>query len=84
MAMLTEALYAVERQMIGEFNLPMFSTLSASALRRHLAECELNLHEEISMMKEDLEVVQDDARFKRWLKQQHQGTQNDFDPLPIF
>ena len=80
-AVLTNELYAVERQMIGEFGLPMFSTLSASALRRHLADCELNLRDEIAMMQNDLAVVQDDARFKRWLKQQHHGAQGDFDPL---
>ena len=81
---LTAELYAVERQMIGELKLPMFSTLSATALRRHLNACELNLRSEITMMKEDLAVVQDDTRFKRWLKQQHQVTQDDFDPLDFF
>lgn len=81
---LTDELYTAERQMIGEFNLPMYITLSAAALRRHLAESELNLHEEIAMMKQDLALVLDDARFKRWLKQQHQAAQNDFDPLDFF
>lgn len=82
--LLTEELYSIERQMTGEFNLPMFSTLSATALKRHLNECELNLRSEITMMKEDLAVVQDDARFKRWLKQQHETAQEDFDPLDFF
>lgn len=81
---LNDELYAIERQMVGEFDLPLYITLSAAALRRHLAECELNLHEEITMMKQDLALVQDDARFKRWLKQQHQAAQNDFDPLDFF
>jgi hypothetical protein len=77
---LSEELMAVELQMVGEFNLPMFSTLSAAALRRHLNECELNLREEISMMKQDLVVVQDDASLKRWLREQQQGSQDDLDP----
>jgi hypothetical protein len=81
---LTEELYAIERQMIGEFNLPMFSTLSATALKRHLNESELNLREEIAMMKQDLAVVQDDTRFKRWLREQHQDSQDNFDPLDFF
>lgn len=81
---LNDELMAVERQMVGEFNLPMFSTLSAAALRRHLNECELNLHEEISMMKQDLIVVQDEARFKRWLREQQQASQDNFDPLDFF
>jgi hypothetical protein len=81
---LTEELYALERQMIGEFKLPMFSTLSATALKRHLNDCELNLREEITMMQEDLVVVQDEVRFKRWLKQQHQATKDDFDTMCPF
>ncbi|PKO62064.1 MAG: hypothetical protein CVU24_05725 [Betaproteobacteria bacterium HGW-Betaproteobacteria-18] len=81
---LNDELYAIERQMVGEFDLPLYINLSAAGLRRHLAECELNLHEEITVMKQDLALVQDDARFKRWLKQQHQAAQDDFDPLDFF
>jgi hypothetical protein len=81
---LTQELYALERQMVGEFNLPMFSTLSAAALRRHLNDSELELHEEIGLMQEDLIVVQDDVRFKRWLRAQHQASQDDFDPMCPF
>lgn len=83
-AVLTQELYAVERQMIGELNLPMFSTLSAAALKRHLNETELNLRSEITMMKQDLLVVQDDARFKRWLREQQKSSRDDFDPLDFF
>jgi len=54
----------------------------ANALRRHLTESERNLREEIAIMKQDLALVQDDARFKRWLKEQHQAAQDhDLDPL---
>ncbi|MDD2881256.1 MAG: hypothetical protein PHQ58_12540 [Rhodoferax sp.] len=83
-SVLTDELYAAERQMIGEFNLPMFSTLSATALRRHLNECEQNLQEEISQMKQDLTVVQDDTRFKRWLREQQKASQDAFTPLDFF
>ncbi len=85
-AVLNQELFAIERQMIGEFNLPMFSTVSAVSLRRHLIESELNLHEEISVMQQDLAMVQDDAHFKRWLRAQENGRQDDdrFDPLYMF
>lgn len=81
---LTQELFAIERQMVGEFNLPMFSTLSAAALRRHLNESELSLREEITLMREDLVVVQDDARLKRWLREQQNARLDDFDPMDFF
>ena len=81
---LNEELYAIERQLVGEFNLPMYITLSAAALQRHLAETELDLQEEISVMKQDLALVQDDTRFKRWLKQQYQAAHENFDRLDFF
>lgn len=81
---LTDELYAVERQMIGEFNLPMFSTLSATALRRHINDCAQDLQEEINQMTQDLTVVQDDTRFKRWLREQQKASQDAFDPLDFF
>lgn len=81
---LTEELYAIERQMVGEFNLPMYITLSAEALRQTLVECEQDLKEEIAMMQDDLAMVQDDARFKRWLKQQARASHDEFDPLDFF
>jgi hypothetical protein len=81
---LTEALHMTEQRVMGEFNWPMFFTLSAGALRRHLAEQELDLREEIIAMKQDLTLVQDDARFKRWLKEQHQAARrDDFDPFDL-
>ena len=81
---LTAELYALEQQVVGEFDFPMFSSFSASALRRHLKESELNLHSEITLMQQDLQLVQDDARFKRWLREQHQDSQDDFDPFGGF
>lgn len=81
---LTHELLAMEQQMVREFNLPMFSTVSAAALRRHLNESELNLREEIASMQEDLVLVQNEARFKRWLRTQEKSRQDDFDPLDFF
>lgn len=81
---LTDEFYALERQMVGEFELPMFSTLGAAALRRHLKHSELNLRSEIALMKQDLLVVQDDVRFKRWLREQQKASQDDFDPFGGF
>jgi hypothetical protein len=81
---LNDELWAVEQQTMDEFDFPVFSPLSAATLRRHLSECELNLQEEISMMKEDLVVVQDETRFKRWLREQQAGFQNAFYPLHMF
>lgn len=81
---LNDELFALEQQVMGEFDFPMFSTFSAAALRRHLKDSELNLHTEITLMKQDLAAVQDDARFKRWLREQHQARQDDFDPFGGF
>jgi len=78
---LTEELDTLEQQMVCEFNLPMFGPFSAAALRRHLKDSELNLRSEITLMKQDLLVVQDDARFKRWLREQQKISQDDFDPF---
>jgi len=78
---LTQELFMAEQRIMDEFNLPIYATVSATALRRHLAEQELDLREEIDIMKQDLALVQDDARFKRWLKEQHEGVQDAyFDP----
>jgi len=71
---LTQELYALERQMIVELDLPMFSTLSPGALRRHLKETEQEMRADIAVMQHDLIAVQDDAFFKRWLRQQQQAT----------
>jgi len=78
---LTQELFMAEQRIMDEFNLPIYATVSATALRRHLVEQELDLREEIDIMKQDLALVQDDARFKRWLKEQHEGVQDAyFDP----
>ena len=76
---LTDELYALERQMIIELDLPMFSTLSPGALRRHLKDAEQELREDIASMQQDLLAVQDDAFFKRWLRQQQQDAADAFD-----
>jgi len=81
---LTQELFMAEQHVMDEFNLPIYSSVSATALRRHLAEQELDLREEVAAMKQDLALVQDDARFKRWLKGQHQAARDDdFDPFDL-
>ena len=52
-------------------------------VEKQLVESELNLGHEIALMQHDLQLVQDDTRFKRWLKQQ-KSAQSDFDPLDFF
>ena len=57
--------------------------LSSTALKKQLVESELNLGHEIALMQHDLNLVQEDTCFKRWLKQQ-KAVQSDFDPLDFF
>lgn len=81
---LSDELFGLEQQMVGEFNFPRFSAFSAAGLRRQLKESELNLRHEITLMKQDLVVVQDDVRLKRWLREQHQASRDGFDPFGGF
>ncbi len=82
-AVLRRELYQMEAQARAEFGMPRFAPLSSAALKKQLIESELNLREEIALMQQDLKLVQDDTRFKRWLKQQ-KAAQEDFDPLDFF
>lgn len=59
-----------EDQARHEFGLAPFDTLSVASLRRHLAQEAHGLKQELSIMEQDLRAVQDDAAFKRWLRQQ--------------
>jgi hypothetical protein len=92
---LNRELFVIESGMAGEFDLPLFTTLSAVTLRRHRTEQIRHLYEEIETMKHDLALVQNDTRFKRWLREQDQLAEPDFDfdesdefdsfdPLPLF
>jgi len=76
---LTAELYAMERETMGEFQLPIYQRLSARTLRSHLSDLELDLQEEIQQMAQDLILVQNDAYFKRWLREQDNAMQDEFD-----
>ena len=82
-AVLQRELFQIEAQARADFGLSRYAPLSSATLKRQLVESELNLHEEIALMQQDLKLVQDDTRFKRWLKQQ-KAAQDDFDPLDFF
>jgi len=77
--------FRIKEQMA--LNLPMGCGLTATELNQWLAKCELDLHEEIIMMQEDLQEVQDDTRFKRWLQVQHRKNDtpvDSFNPFDFF
>jgi hypothetical protein len=69
---LEQALAAQRAQVMDEFDLPSYPLPSASLLRSQLLMQEHNLKEDLASMEEDLEMVQDDANFKLWLKSQKQ------------
>jgi hypothetical protein len=67
----------LERELLGrreqvrqEFDLDYFQTLTATVLKRQLAQQEDALREELEGMAQDLQAVQDDAGLKRWLSMQ--------------
>ena len=67
---LTRELREFEQQVRAEFDLPPFLPLGAAGLRRHLHECKQDLQAEIATMQSDLRLVQADAGFKGWLREQ--------------
>jgi len=71
-AELESELFARQQQLQQEFELEFYQQPSAAALRRHLEQQEKGLKEQVADMEEDLAQVQDEAGFKRWLKQQKQ------------
>ena len=81
---LTHELYQLERRTLAEFGMRPHGPFSAAGLKRQMQEQQRNLKGEIALMENDLRRVQDDARFKRWLVQQHElaQQQDDFaDPV---
>lgn len=64
-------LLVIESQMIQEFGLPQYASVTAAGLQRHLLERKQHLQADIRSMETDLQRVRDDARLKRWLKEQH-------------
>lgn len=83
-AVLNQELRAEQQQAMAEFGLPPYATLSESSLKHHLLLQRQDLEAAIVHMQQDLQRVQDDAYFKRWLKEQHQLAQEDFDPRSFF
>jgi hypothetical protein len=82
-AVLQRDLFQIEEQARAEFGLPRYAPLSSASLKKHMLASEQNLHQEIALMQQDLKLVQDDTRFKRWLKQQ-KAAQEDLDPFDFF
>lgn len=83
-AVLNQELRAEQHQAMAEFGLPPYATFSESSLKHHLLLQRQDLEISIVQMQHDLQRVQDDAYFKRWLKEQYQLAQEDFDPLDFF
>lgn len=77
-AVLHDEMFTLERHIGEEFDYPPYEALSASALQRHVQATLLSMQADIRTMKRDLEAVQDDKFFKRWLNQQH-AARFDFD-----
>jgi hypothetical protein len=69
---LEQELAGQRAQMMQEFGLPSYPAPSAAMLRSQLLMQANSLKEDLASMEEDLEMVQDDAGFKRWLKSQKQ------------
>lgn len=83
-AVLTRELYALEREAIAEFELPMHSPFSEASLKRHLVTQQQDLQAQMAMMQRDLHCVQDDKQFKRWLREQNELAQEEEDFLDDF
>jgi hypothetical protein len=69
-AELERELFGRREQARQEFELDSFQTLTATVLKRQLAQQEEILREELEGMAQDLQDVQDDAGLKRWLSMQ--------------
>lgn len=80
---LTQELYDIEMRTRAEFEMERFDPLSAGSLKRHMRELQRGLQYDIAMMKRDLQQVQDDAEFKRWLKAQHELESQQFNPFEV-
>ncbi len=78
---LARELSDVEMRTIAEFQIPPHATLSAGSLKRHMVAQMQNLQADIAMMKMDAQYVQDDAGLKRWLQEQQQMAQDEYDPF---
>lgn len=80
---LTRELRDIELHTLSEFDLPPYAPVNAASLKRAMVERQQHLQADIAMMKWDLLRVQDDAGLKRWLRDQHDASQEDFDPFEL-
>jgi hypothetical protein len=78
---LTHELREIEAQTLQEFQLQPDAPLTAASLYRHLQAQRDHLQDEITMMQHDLLLVQNDAKLKRWLREQPMPATQDFDGL---
>ena len=67
---LERELFARQRHLQDEFDLAFYQSPTAATLRRQLEQEAKDLKDELAFMEADIALVQDDAGFKRWLKEQ--------------
>ena len=60
----------------------VYGSITAATLARNLLRQRQGLQQDIEMMQRDLALVQDDANFKRWLREQHKLAQ-ELDPMQM-
>lgn len=70
---LESELFQVDDRIRMEFELPWGSAISAAALSRHLNVLERTYQSGIKAMQNDLQRIEDDQVFKRWLKEQQKA-----------
>ena len=80
---LTQEIDGIQNQIRAEFGLATRELVSAASLKRCLQEDQMDLQDAIAAMMADLQRIQDDAEFKRWLREQTEMSQgrNQFDPF---
>ena len=79
-AELERELFSRKQQVLQEFGMNPYESISVASLRRHLSREAQALKQDVAAMERDMRTVRDDASFKRWLKQQKQLSEQDDDP----
>ena len=79
-AELERELFSRKQQVLQEFGMTPYESISVASLRRHLSREAQALKQDVAAMERDMRTVRDDASFKRWLKQQKQLSEQDDDP----
>jgi hypothetical protein len=69
-----------KQQVLQEFGMNPYESLSVASLRRHLSREAQALKQDVAAMEQDMKTVRDDVSFKRWLKQQKQLSEQADDP----